>query len=72
MRQYIKCVCGDTTFYSDIDVKKLKLRFSVLDKGDGTREITYPELIATPQGETVCRSCGRKIDIEAEEIVVSI
>lgn len=72
MRQYVECACGDRIFYSDIDVKKLKLRFSVLDNGDGTRKITYPELIATPQGEVTCRSCGRQIDIEAESIVVSI
>lgn len=71
-RDYIRCVCGGAVFYSDIDKKNIKLRFSLVENEDDTRCIVHYELIVTPQGEAVCRDCGRKIDIEAEEVVVSV
>lgn len=71
-RKFISCICGSNVFISDIDKKNLKLRFSLVDNGDGTRSMVHLELLVTPQGEAVCRNCGRKIDIEAEEVVVSV
>lgn len=53
-------------------MKNIRLKFSLVDNGDGTRKMVHCELIVTPQSDAVCRNCGRKIDIEAEEIVVSI
>lgn len=71
-RKILECVCRHNIYLSKIDMKNIRLKFSLVDNGDGTRKMVHYELIVTPQGDAVCRNCGRKIDIEAEEIVVSI
>lgn len=71
-RKILECACRHNVYLANIDMKNIRLKFSLVDNGDGTRKMVHCELIVTPQGDAVCRNCGRKIDIEAEEIVVSI